>query len=530
MKHRYKGKDSMNSDTFEVENFTLSSSAEVPDVIYEIGLLAKHKVLIHILSYIHNTVLVQTLVREINKTVPDAKIVLLKHDDKQKTSVVVFTIDTDDTEHISDEVLKELYKDHSSKNLSIQEYRRELFKRYFTDHLTNLPNLYQLRKDLENCEQCGLILLKIDNFQTINNFYGFVVGDYVLEYVGKYLKKVLSPNQVYRLSGAEFAISLDENLGFYHLKSYLSELYEKIKNIKVTYQETQIFVDFTLASSSDRINNNIFSKVSMALMYAKKKGVPFWIYEDKMHFEDEYRRNLQLSSIVREAVQNDKIIPYFQAIRDNKTKEITKYECLARLVDMNGKILSPLLFIPIAKNIKIYNEVTKKIINKSFAVFEKNEFEFSINLSIEDIMSSEIFNFILNKLKNSHAASRVTFELLESEAVQDFKRVDRFVSEVVRYGAKIAIDDFGSGYSNFSYITKIDADYIKIDGSLIENIDVDEASKIVVDTIVQFAKKLGIKTIAEYVHSSVVMDRVCELGIDYSQGFYIDEPSVKLNL
>ena len=98
-----------------------------------------------------------------------------------------------------------------------------------------------------------------------------------------------------------------------------------------------------------------------------------------------------------------------------------------------------------------------------------------------------------------------------------------------RYGAKIAIDDFGSGYSNFSYLTKLSADYIKIDGSLIKDIDVDKTALVVVETIVQFAKKLNIKTIAEYVHSSIIMDKVKELGIDYSQGFYIDEPSIKFN-
>jgi EAL domain-containing protein (putative c-di-GMP-specific phosphodiesterase class I) len=144
-------------------------------------------------------------------------------------------------------------------------------------------------------------------------------------------------------------------------------------------------------------------------------------------------------------------------------------------------------------------------------------------------MSSEIFNFIIQKLKNNPSiAQRVTFEILESEAINDFKKISRFINEVSRYGAKIAIDDFGSGYSNFSYLIQINADYIKIDGSLIENIDVEEASFIIVETIVQFAKRLGIKTIAEYVHSSVVMDKVKELGIDYSQGFYIDEPSLQL--
>jgi diguanylate cyclase (GGDEF)-like protein len=515
--------------SIEINNFQLESSVEVEKVVDQINLLKKNKMLIHIVSYIHNTVLVQNLLKELKKTIPEAQVVLLKHDNKVITSVTVFMIDTGNEEHISDEILKELYIDNYNKNQSLEEYRVQLFKRYFTDHLTNLPNLYQLRKDLQSCDDAGLILLKIDNFQAINNFYGFIVGDYVLEYVGKYFKEILDKHKVYRLSGAEYALVTESRMGFYQLKDYLAEIYEKIKNIEIVYQDTKIYVDFTLASSSNRDNTNIFSKVSMALIYAKQQGVPFWIYEDRMNFENEYRRNLELSHVVREAVDKRKIIPYYQAIMDNKTSEIIKYECLARLVDHNQKILSPMLFIPIAKTAKIYNEVTKLIVDKSFKTFADSHYEFSVNLSIEDIMSSEIFDFIINKLKNNRSiANRVTFELLESEAVKDYKKVDRFIGEVSRYGAKIAIDDFGSGYSNFSYLTKINADYIKIDGTLIENIDIDEASFIVVKTIVEFAKRLGIKTVAEYVHSSVVMDKVKELGIDYSQGFYIDKPSLDI--
>jgi diguanylate cyclase (GGDEF)-like protein len=519
------------SGRLEIHNFQLESSVEVNENVEKIKQLAKNKTLIHIVSYIHNTVLVQNLIKELKRRLPDVKIVLLKHKDKLVTSVTVFTIETDDEEYICDEILKELYIDNAHKNQSIQEYRIQLFKRYFTDHLTNLPNMYQLRKDLQNNEDSGLVLLKIDNFQAINTFYGFVVGDYVLEYVGKYLKEILKEHTIYRLSGAEYALTIEKRLGFYELKEYLLEIYEKIKNLEIVYQDTKIYIDFTLASSSNRDNTSVFSKVSMALVYAKQKGVPFWIYEDRMNLEHEYERNLKLSHIVREAVDNKRVIPYYQAILDNKTDEVVKYECLARLIDYNGKILSPTLFIPISKNIKVYNEVTKTIVNQAFETFAKSSYEFSINLSIEDIMSSEIFHFIIEKLKNNpSAANRVTFELLESEAVGDFKKVGRFISEVSRYGAKIAIDDFGSGYSNFSYLTKINVDYIKIDGSLIENIDVDNASLIVVDTIVQFAKRLGIKTIAEYVRSSVVMDKVKELGIDYSQGFYIDEPSLEVKL
>ena len=521
---------SISSERLKIDSFMLESSSEVKPTVRKIKLIARDKPLIHLTSFIHNTVLVQNLKRELEKEVPNAKLVLLKHEDKNATAVTLFGLSQEFAQEsdISDEVLKELSLDNSKKHLSIQEYRNQLLKRYFTDHLTDLPNLYQLRKDLELNEEYGLILVKIDNFHMINSFYGFVVGDYVIEFVGNYLKETLKEYGVYRLSGSEFGLSIKQREGFYDLKKRLSELYKSIKNIELVYQGSRIFIDFTMASSSNNDHDNIFSKVSMALIYAKKKGIPFWIYEDRMNFENEYLKNLELSLAVREAIENSRVIPYFQAIIDNKTGKVSKYECLARLIDKNEKILSPLLFIPIAKNIKIYNEVTKTIITKSFSAFEESSYEFNINLSIEDIMSNEIFEFILNKLKSSKAAQRVTFELLEGEAIGDFKKVERFVDEVKRYGAKIAIDDFGSGYSNFFYLTKMQADYIKIDGALIENIDVDKASEIVVETIVNFAKKLGVKTVAEYVRSSVIMDKVKAMGIDYSQGFYIDEPSVSM--
>lgn len=520
---------SLNDFPLEVNTYLLNSSSEVLTLVKKIKIFSKTQVLVHIVSFIHNTVLVQTLKSELEKVFPHAKIVLLKHKNKNETSVVVYSLDQELHEaDISDVVLNELQKENSAKIETIDKHRKQLLGRYFTDHLTNLPNMYQLRKDLHDNENAGLIVISIDNFKTINNFYGFIVGDNVLEQITKYLSKNLPQHSVYRFSGVEFALVIEKNLGFYDLKEYLSVLYEQLNKIVLEYQENKIFVEITLASCSNANHDNMFSKVSMALKYAKEKGVPFWIYEDRMHFENEYENNLNMSSIVRDAVEHSRIIPYFQPIYNNKTSEITKYECLARLVDKNGRVMSPYLFIPVAKKIKIYNQVTKIIINKSFEAFKDNNYDFSINVSIEDIMNSEIFEFIMNKLKSSKISNRITFELLESEAIQDFKKVIRFINEVKRYGAKIAIDDFGSGYSNFSYLMKMSVDFIKIDGSLIENIDIDSNAYLIVETIVEFAKKLGVKTIAEFVHSSTVIDKVKELGIDYSQGFYIDKPSINL--
>ena len=408
--------------------------------------------------------------------------------------------------------------------------REKLMEQFYVDYLSSLPNLYKLRSDLEHNEAFTLIVLNIDNFKILNDFYGFIVGDFILESVATRLKTFFKKTPVYRVASDEFAIVLDEKLSFYELKKYLQELSKQISHLEFVYAHTEIFVDATLSSSASNSNENIFSKVNMALKYAKEEGLKFWIYEDSMQTGDEYENNIKFAIKIRKALNSGGLIPYFQPIIDNVTGKIVKYEALSRLIDEEGVVHSPNVFIPAAKKIKTYDKVTKEVIRKTFEIFSENSLEFSINLSFEDIVNPEIYKFIIDKLNKSQIGSRVTFELLESEKVKDFKKVIRFFNEIKRFGVKVAIDDFGSGFSNFSYMTKLSPDFIKIDGSLIKDLDTDKNAQIVVETIVDFAKKLGIKTVAEYVHSSTVLSVVQRMGIDYSQGFYIDKPQPQINL
>lgn len=121
-------------------------------------------------------------------------------------------------------------------------------------------------------------------------------------------------------------------------------------------------------------------------------------------------------------------------------------------------------------------------------------------------------------------ASRLTLEIVEDEGIQNFKEVVEFIDEMHSYGCSIAVDDFGTGYSNFEYLMRLKADFVKIDGSMIKNIDQSEDSRRVVGLMVSFAKQLNIKTIAEFVHSEQVSDIVASMGIDELQGYYYDEP------
>ena len=165
------------------------------------------------------------------------------------------------------------------------------------------------------------------------------------------------------------------------------------------------------------------------------------------------------------------------------------------------------------------------MIAKTFAAFENSEYEFSLNLTMSDIVSDETRLYIYRMLEESNASSRVVFEIVESEGIANYEEVIDFIKTVKPFGCKIAIDDFGTGYSNFSYLSKLDVDYIKIDGSLAKNINRDSDHLFTVQSILFFAQKKGIKTIAEFVEDDQILTTLLELGVDYSQGYLFSVPS-----
>ena len=217
-------------------------------------------------------------------------------------------------------------------------------------------------------------------------------------------------------------------------------------------------------------------------------------------------------------------MPLFQPIVDAKTQQIVKYESLIRMVDEHGQYIAPIYFLELAKKNKLYHQLTKIMIEKTFQKFKDLPYEVSINLSVEDIRNKEINAFIIEQLKNSSVGNRIVFEILESDGIENFDEVLEFINHVKQYGVKIAIDDFGTGYSNFDYLMRLKIDFIKIDGSMIKNIDTDNNSQMITQTIVEFAKRMKIKTIAEFVCSRDVFEKIKNLDVDFAQGYYFGAP------
>ena len=400
---------------------------------------------------------------------------------------------------------------------------------FYTNLLTGLPNRRRLIEDIEKAKYPWIALINIDSFQEINDFYGHEFGDCTLKIVGNKLQTILPDKcyKLYKVHSDEYAILLDKAIEEQEFEEVIYNIILTIQREKFLCNEYSINLNITAGIASNKAQLLIHSDIALNL--AKKNKKTYVIYNDDMLISQEYENNIKWTKKLKEAIDSDSIVPYFQPIVNNKSGKIEKYECLARLID-NGEAISPYYFMDIAKKSKLYTNITKVMIEKSFKKFENLNYQFSINLSVDDILDVEVNEFIKELVKHYKSSKNVVFELIESEGIENFEEVLNFIDSVKKCGCQIAIDDFGTGYSNFEYLMKLKVDYIKIDASMIKDIVQDENSQIITNTIVDFATKLGVKTIGEFVCSKEVYDYVKKIGVDYSQGYHLGKPSSEIKL
>ena len=416
------------------------------------------------------------------------------------------------------------------KHNELMEYtQEELTKMFYTDALTGLPNRHALIETKKGTNNFSLLLINIDTFSQINDLYGEKFGDRVLVKFAEFLQENLKKNpecKLFRLNGDEFVL-LSKVRDHDTLKNNVEFLIKEIHKHPITIEEHDIFLNITVGISFEE-TELLLPTANMALKLAKKESKSIIFYSDEASLNEEYENNLRWIQEIKDAILDDRIVMFFQPIMDNKTNTINKYESLIRLIDKEGNIITPWHFLEIAKKAKLYKKLTKIVIKKSFEAFKNNNYEFSINLTIDDILDKDIKKYIFQTLESYNIGQRVVFEIVESESIENFDDIENFIQKVKSYGCKIAIDDFGTGYSNFEYLMKLQADFIKIDGSIIRSIVNDKRSEILTSVIVAFAKEMNIKTIGEYVETKEIQDKLVKLGVNKSQGYYFDEPRAEI--
>ncbi len=422
-------------------------------------------------------------------------------------------------------------------NQSVRALKQNLERIYFLhyyDRLTGLPNRDKLLEELLKAEAPALFLLDIHNFKDLNYVCGEDCGDQILKDLASKLRQIF-PFQAYRVGPDEFAVLADLGKEGLSREAFLEMARKGLKKLEEApfyWKKEEIYLNFFSAAVSDcaypekllvfaydalKEGKKNCEKLSI-LVSPQEKRKPF--YEERMLWIKK----------TRQALQEGRIIPYYQPIFHNTTGKIEKFEALVRMIEDDGTVIPPSKFLEISKKVGLYPEITKQVIQRALADFKDLPFKVSINLSFQDFESAEVKEFLLQHLQGAAKEKflvepqRMVFEVLETEQIRNYALVLDFLQELKRLGCQITVDDFGSGYSNLERLIELRIDYLKLDGSLIRRLPQEENVRVLVGAVVNFARQVGIKTIAEFVADEEIYRWVKKLEIDYSQGFYLGPP------
>ncbi len=406
-------------------------------------------------------------------------------------------------------------------------------KRVFTDPLTKTFNRNYLEELLHviNLKNYSIAMLDLDKFKSVNDVYGHQTGDYILIQTSKIFKSSIRAGDILvRYGGEEFLLLIHNRNG--SALDVCERIRESIFLGEYFYDGNEIKTSVSIGlHKHPSLEKNLYEAIKIAdkmLYLAKKNGRNrVEIYDEKALSEENC--SSKDISFVKEALDEERVVCCYQPIYDYKSGEIYKYESLVRIIASDGRVVLPFEFLPQIKGTNMHYKLTQRILHIVFEKVIESKKNISININFSDLTNPDIQETIISTLSNDHElASKITFEILESDEIDDVELFKEKTSLLHSLGAKVSIDDFGSGYSNFKTIIDIEANYLKIDGSLIQNIDINIKDYKVAKSIIHFASQSNMKTVAEFVHSKEVFDKLVELNVDYMQGFYISQPKATL--
>ena len=447
---------------------------------------------------------------------------------KNEENATVGSIALSSFEHRSPALFHKKLLETASSLITIvlknEQNRKHMNTMIYRDTLTGLKNKVSLQTVFSDDTYQTLLFLDINNFAYVNTAYGFDIGDKILIRVAAMLKNVY-PENIYRINADQFALRFEEKIDIpaavAKIKTFFAENTIEVDNVKLK-------ISFTYGAIYS--NKDLLKHAALAIKKAKESGKNrLYIFDEDLDSSEKRESFISMNSLLYTAFDEDMIVPFYQGIYDNVQKKITKYEALVRIVTKDGKVISPYEFLDVAKLSGLLPRLTKTMIDKTFGMMAHNSYDFSINITEDDLLSYYLVDFLETKTKEYGIdPTRVTLEILEGISSSGQKNNIKQLKELKKHGYKLAIDDFGAEYSNFERVLELDVDFLKIDARYIKNIDTDKKSYEIVKAIVNFSSNMHITTVAEFVHSKNVQKIIDELGITYSQGYYFSEPDKEL--
>ncbi|MEN8146091.1 MAG: EAL domain-containing protein [Campylobacterota bacterium] len=424
--------------------------------------------------------------------------------------------------------LGQVYRKLYAFNTKINKQIKIIRQNYEYDALTALPNRVKLMSVVQNAiddkKKFSLLYIDIYNFSLINDSFGQSVGDVYLKEAAKVLlelvKKVaidpLIKLSVYRMGSDEFVVVCAD-------QQYISRVLEALTNTYlVKYNDMEMPLTFTIGlanSNSSSTGSSILTQAELAVKDAVNNQQRYSIYTGDDSYKIKYQTNLEWVKRIKSAFEENRFEAYFQPIVLTEDESCSKFEVLVRLREEDDDVILPLEFLPVLQKMGLEKRLTKVLIDQSFELIHRCGTDISINMTRDDL-DADMLEYLQRSLQlHGVKASSVSIELVETEELLQEEYI-KVIQGIKALGFKVSIDDFGTGYSNFSYLTQIRPDFLKIDGSLIKDIDVNVESRNIVKGIVDLARSLDITLIAEYVSTPEIYVIIKELGIDYAQGYH----------
>ena len=406
----------------------------------------------------------------------------------------------------------------------------ELFEhveRLRKETLAELPNRKMLLELIESSQAPHLAIINISGFREINTLYGQSFGDRYLQDCATHIQHHLDSSlHLFHLQGDEFALFSNDGKTQETFVEHCKSLLKTITHEGIIIDDKTYVLSLRMGIANGK--EYLYNRAEIAIKEARTTHNALVIYDDNEGFKQRLQQDIKWDQTIRDALAHNRFTLFLQEIvpLHVKRNDRKKYELLIRLIDAKGAVISPFHFIDLAKRLHLYAHITQFVLQQGFHLAQELNCDISINITKEDMLTPETSALLFDLLtRHPELKKRITLELVESESIEDSSDVRTFLHLAREKGCLIAIDDFGSGYSNFEYLLRLNVDFIKIDGTLIKNIDTDANAYTTVKAITHFAKNLGISVVAEFVHNEEVLVKVRELGIDYAQGFHLHKPT-----
>ena len=425
--------------------------------------------------------------------------------------------------------------------------RREERLQYLAnfDDLTGHYNKHRLREALDHAlaqsqrfGQPGVFMvIGVDHLDRINTVYGYEIGDAVLVEIGRRLDHCLrAADVVGRPSGDCFGALLaacSEETA----RAAADRILTTLRNEPIFIGDEKIHVTVSIGavafSDQSRTAVDAMTKAESAMQQAKLAG------RDCLRFFElteaqrrDYRTSMDIGEEVQEALKDDRIVLAYQPVVDARTHAVKYFECLVRMYDGQGVLVPAAHFIPSIERLGLMRWIDNRVRDLAITALERNPaIDLAINISGLTATERSWQRGLVARLKgNPELASRLIVEITETTALMDIDEISRFVSSLRALGCRVALDDFGAGFTTFHHLRALTVDVVKIDGSFIRSITVDKQNQIFIRNLLSLAGTLGVSTVAECVETEEDADYLSAEGVDLLQGYYFGRPEVDHHL